>query len=275
MQTQHVPIKSTQGPETAENGNPTSKAEMGTSVDAERPSLLLKAFGRLLDASEYLNRRQSRLGNPATYDVGLFPWAQRLEDNWQSVGQEVRALLPRREQLPNFQDIAADVGKIQNDDNWKTFFLYAYGCKSERNCAQCPVTAELVASIPGMMTAFFSILSPGKHIPPHRGPYNGVLRYHLGLIIPEPKERCRIRIGSQIHHWREGESLIFDDTFDHEVWNDTDGVRVILFVDFLRPVGIPADQLRGLMLRMVRWTPFIKAGQDRHSQWEERFHNHV
>ena len=62
-----------------------------------------------------------------------------------------------------------------------------------------------------MTTSFFSILSPGKHIPAHRGAWNGILRLHLGLMVPEPRERVRIRIGNDFYSWREGEALIFDD----------------------------------------------------------------
>ena len=94
-----------------------------------------------------------------------------------------------------------------------------------------------------MTTAMFSILSPRKHILDHRGPYKGVLRYHLGLIVPEDAEACRIRVGEDIRHWEEGESMIFDDTFNHEVWNDTDETRVVLFVDVLRPLPSPESQI--------------------------------
>ena len=81
----------------------------------------------------------------------------------------------------------------------------------------------------------FSILEPGKRLPPHRGPYNGVLRLHLGLLIPEPRERAAIRVGPEQHHWTEGRVLIFDDAYEHEAWNETEQVRVVLFVDFERP----------------------------------------
>ena len=85
----------------------------------------------------------------------------------------------------------------------------------------------------------FSILSPHKHILPHCGPYKGVLRYHLGLIVPEDAENCRIRVGDDIRHWEPGKPLIFDDVFNHEVWNDTDETRVVLFVDVERPLPEP------------------------------------
>ena len=93
---------------------------------------------------------------------------------------------------------------LTQDDGWKTFFFYAYGMKAVWNCRRCPETTKLLQQIPGMKTAFFSILAPGKHLPPHTGPYKGVLRLHLGLLIPEPAEMCAIRVGSQIRHWQEG-----------------------------------------------------------------------
>src|SRR5437867_3927702 len=92
---------------------------------------------------------------------------------------------------------------------------------------------QLLERVPGMTTAFFSILSPHKHIPDHRGPYKGVLRYHLALMIPEPRQACRIRVDGEYATWEEGKSLLFDDSYDHEAWNDTDGIRVVLFMDVL------------------------------------------
>src|SRR5438445_9608768 len=115
----------------------------------------------------------------------------------------------------------------------------------------CPRTAALMREIPGMTTAMFSILSPRKHILDHRGPYKGVIRYHLGLIVPKEKEACRIRVGDTIAHWEEGKSLFFDDTFPHEVWNDTDSMRVVLFMDILRPLPAPVALLNDLIIRII------------------------
>ena len=94
-----------------------------------------------------------------------------------------------------------------------------------------------------MTTAMFSILSPRKHILDHRGPYKGVLRYHLGLIVPQRRAACRIRVGEDVRHWEQGKSMVFDDTYNHEVWNDTDETRVVLFVDVLRPLPFPESQI--------------------------------
>ncbi len=226
---------------------------------------------RILWQIEKFIGRQSKVGEATFFAVDEFPWARRLEDNWQLIRAELDRVLEDREHLPNFQDISVDQATITNDDKWKTYFLYGYGFRSDANCARCPETARLCAEIPGMQTAFFSILSPHKHIEPHRGPYKGVMRYHLGLRIPEPREGCRIRVGDDIRHWNEGGSLIFDDTYDHEAWNDTDGVRVVLFVDFVRPLRFPASALNWVVLKTIAFSPFIGDAKRRQNDWEKRF----
>jgi len=95
---------------------------------------------------------------------------------------------------------------------------------------------RVLQKIPGMKSAMFSILAPRKHIPEHRGLWKGVLRYHLGLIIPEPVGSSRIRVGKDVRFWEEGKSMIFDDSHPHEVWNDCDSQRIVLFVDVERPL---------------------------------------
>ena len=100
-----------------------------------------------------------------------------------------------------------------------------------------------------MKTAMFSILAPKKHIPEHRGMWKGMLRYHLGLIIPWPPGSCRIRVGQDIRTWDEGKSLVFDDSHLHEAWNDSDQYRVVLFVDVVRPLIFPLS----LINRSVIW----------------------
>jgi beta-hydroxylase len=160
---------------------------------------------------------------------------------------------------------------MTTDDRWKTYFLYGYGFKSEANCARCPQAARLCAQIPGMKTAFFSILAPGKHLPAHRGPYKGVMRYHLGLLIPEPAEQCGIRVDTETRHWHEGESMIFDDTYEHEAWNNTDRTRVVLFVDFVRPLRAPARWLNAAVLWAIAFSPFIGDAKRRHNDWEKTF----
>ena len=121
-----------------------------------------------------------------------------------------------------------------------------------------------------MTAACFSILSPGKHIPPHRGPYKGVLRYHLGLKVPEPTERCRIRVDDEVEHWEEGESLVFDDTYNHEVRNETSGERAILFLDVKRPMQQPMAALNDLVLGLLRYTPVVQDAYENQKQWSNQ-----
>ena len=166
-------------------------------------------------------------------------------------------MLVHREAIPNFQDISTLQPGLTEGDQWKTFFLYAFGHKLEHNCARCPQTTRLLGRIPGMKTAMFSILSPKKHIPEHRGPYKGVLRYHLALLIPEPSSSCRIRVGDDIRCWEEGKSLVFDDTHPHEVWNDSNAFRAVLFVDFVRPLLFPLSLLNRWTIWAISKRPYV------------------
>lgn len=206
------------------------------------------------------------------YDNDTYPWVKEVEAEWHLIRKELDEVMNRRDELPNFQDIMAEVGNINKDNDWKTFFLMGYDNEAVENAKRCPETVRILNKIPGVKTAFFSILSPGKHIPPHRGPYNGVLRYHLGLMVPEPKEQCRIRIGNDIRYWEEGKSIVFDDTFNHQVWNDTDGFRAILFVDFVRPLRVPFNLLNNFLLNVARDANFMKEADQRQKNWEKEFY---
>jgi beta-hydroxylase len=225
---------------------------------------LIRALQRRIGAA-------SLIGDAPFFDPSDFDWVPKLEAHYPAFRRELEGILPRRSALPNFQDISIDQRHLSQDDGWKTVFFYAYGTKAEGNCRRCPETARIVESIPGMKTAFFSILSPGKHIPPHRGPYKGVIRAHLGLIVPEPRAKCRIRVGDQLAHWEEGKVMVFDDTYVHEVWNDTDGVRVVLFLDIVRPLRFPMKAVNALILKVIAWSPFIRDAEANYKRWEEEF----
>ena len=216
--------------------------------------------------------RQSELPLQAFYDPTDFSWVAPLEANWKAVRAELDAVVAHRSALPNFQDISVDQYQLTDDDRWKTYFFYGYGFRSDANCARCPETTRLIEAIPGMETAMFSILAPGKRIPPHDGPYKGVLRYHLGLIVPEaPVEQCGIRVGPETRGWREGESLVFDDTYQHEAWNETDSTRVVLFLDVVRPLREPMRSINAAMIKAIGYSPFIQDAKRRHREWEARF----
>ena len=226
---------------------------------------------RLIQVLEKLISRYSLVGTSPFLPPEKFPWIPALEAEWKAIRAELDQVMTYRDDLPNFQDIQSDQATLTDDDRWKTYFFYGYGFKSDRNCARCPATTAAVERIPGMTTAFFSILSPHKHIDEHRGPYKGVLRYHLALAVPEPESACGIKVGGEVAHWQEGKSLVFDDTYQHQAWNDTDGYRTILFVDVVRPLPWPVAALNWLVIKAIAWSPYVGESKSNHLDWERRF----
>jgi beta-hydroxylase len=224
----------------------------------------------LLQRIERLVGQRSLVGNRPFFEPEQFDWVPRLEAGYPQIRAELDHVLAHREALPSLQDISPDQAVLSQDARWKTFFLYGFGHKAEGNCARCPATTRLVEAVPGMKTAFFSILAPGKHIPAHRGPYKGVLRCHLGLKIPSDADRCRIRVDNQVRQWKQGRILIFDDTYDHEVWNDTGEERVVLFMDVERPLPEPMASINRAIIWLVGQTSFVQQAKRNQEAWEHR-----
>jgi beta-hydroxylase len=237
-----------------------------------RRSPLQRFTLRLQTALESFVAWASRLPDTPVYRSRDFAWTASLERDWRLVRAELEQVLRAREQLPSFHEILDEVRTITTDDRWKTYWLLSAGMDCSENQLQCPETTRLLKQIPGASTAFFSILAPGKKIPPHRGAYNGILRCHLALLVPEPSEHVAIRVGNHICHWREGETLIFDDSFNHEVWNDTDGWRAVLFIDFPRPLRQPWHTMNRLFLGIARFLPLLRRANLRHLAWKRDFY---
>ena len=234
--------------------------------------LVNRAMMGIIEWAERLNEKYSKHGNRPVYDVGEFPWAMNVEREWQLIRAELNKLLVRQEELPGFHEISSEVRSLSTDRGWRSVILAAYGVKSEKSVRQCPQTWRIAQTIPGMKTAMFSIFEPGKHLKPHRGPYNGVLRLHLGLIVPEtPPQTVAIRVDNEICQWAEGKVLIFDDSYEHEAWNHSEATRVVLFVDFVKPLRFPASFVNWLILNIVVFTPFIREGARAQKKWEKRF----
>lgn len=254
-----------------------SEAEQKTRTEGledtmSREGLAARSVQRLVEAAERLNVRHSAVGNPPVYPTDMFPWARAVEAEWRLIRAELDRILVRKGDLPAFHEISSQVRSISADDDWKTFLLCGYGITSEAAVRQCPETWRILQKIPGLKSAMFSIFEPGKHLPPHRGPYNGVLRFHLGLIVPDDRARVGIRIADRTCHWDEGRALIFDDAYEHEAWNHSDKVRVVLFVDFEKPTKFPANLANKSVLRLSVFTPFIQEGYEAHKAWEKAFY---
>lgn len=215
--------------------------------------------------------RQSLAPNDPIMSPDLFPDLKAVQDEWPAIREEALAVLKFRDAIPGFEDISPDQYRIAKERNWKTFILYGFGEKLGKNCEHAPRTAAALEKVPHLQTAWFSILAPGYHIPAHTGVTKGILRAHLGLIIPKDRERCRIRVGDQIHAWGEGELIVIDDTFDHEVWNDTDEERVILLFDFDRPMRLGGRLLNKLFLQLMKLSAFYQEPRRNLADAEDRF----
>ena len=233
-------------------------------------AVILFFFWRIGGILERLNRQASVVGTGEFFDRLAFFWVSDIEANWRAIRAEVEQLLLQRARIPNLQDISEEMRWLTQDDQWKTYMMIVGGEKVEGNYQRCPKTMETVERIPGLCTAIFSILGPGKHLPTHRGYFNGMLRYHLGLIVPGPADACRIRVGNEVRAWQEGKSIIFDDTYPHEVWNDSQSDRVVLYVDFLRPMKFPMPLVSKAFIALFSGL-FMKEGEKRIRAWEERY----
>jgi aspartate beta-hydroxylase len=180
-------------------------------------------------------------------DLPSEPWPEKAMHSWiatleaasPKIESELHAIIaasafsahPEQEKL-------ADVGE------WSEFRLLSRGRSFDKNLSRCSMTAAVLKSIPGADTAgsvFFSRLAAGSHIVRHCGPHNLRIRAHLGLIVPNGN--CQMRVGTEARCWTAGEVLLFDDSFEHEVWNHTQFDRYVLIVDVWHP-ALLADEIK-------------------------------
>lgn len=172
--------------------------------------------------------------NPAYfYDKSDFPFLHKLEENFQVIREELISLLENQQEKQWLQTFP-DYVKSDQKKAWKVFTFLFFQMKSAKNAQLCPKTAELIYSIPEIISCDFSFMEPNTHILPHKGYTKMVLRCHLPLIVP-CEEKCAIRVGEETHVWKEGELVVFDDSFEHEAWNKSDEKRVVLMFDIPNP----------------------------------------
>ncbi len=200
-----------------------------------------------------------------------FKELKQFQDNWQAIADEAREVLKFRDAIPGFEEVSQDQRRIAKDKQWKTFILFGFGQKMEKNALVAPKTTKMLESVPNLQTAWFSILAPGYHIPAHTGVTKGILRAHLGVIIPKDFEKCRIRVGEEIRPWSEGSMFVIDDTYNHEVWNETDEERVILLFDFDRPMKLGGRLANKLLLSAMKLTAFYQEPKKNMEDFEDRF----
>ena len=163
-----------------------------------------------------------------------FPELEPLRRNWQTIRDEAKALYAAGHIKGSERyDDAAFNSFIKK--GWKRFYLKWYEGYLPSAEALCPKTVEMLKAIPTMKGAMFAMLPAGGKLVRHRDPFAGSLRYHLGLVTPND-DRCRIYIDGTVYSWRDGEGIVFDETFIHHAINETDQDRIILFCDVERPL---------------------------------------
>ncbi len=205
-----------------------------------------------------LYSRQSRVPDVPVIPNQHFPFVTELEANWAEIRAELEAILQDRERIPFLDKISPDQSRISHSQKWRAFFLWGLGEELTGNTARCPKTAALLRRVPGLRSAWFSILAPNYRIKPHRGITKGVLRSHLGLMVPRHWKRCRMAVGGEMVHWREGKCFVFDDSLLHQVWNRTNEERAILLFDFDRPMRWPASALNRLAMKLLKRTAYFR-----------------
>ncbi|MFY0599728.1 MAG: aspartyl/asparaginyl beta-hydroxylase domain-containing protein [Cyclobacteriaceae bacterium] len=206
-----------------------------------------------------------------------YPFFKELETNYDIIRKECEALLTIKEQLNDMEGVAGK--KTQGGiyiAKWKSF-MFKSGSFIDENCELCPQTSEILKRVPRIKQAFFSILYPNQHIKPHRGYYQGFMRYHLGVIVPDNnvEKKCWLRVNDdpednkkydkstmhkgESYHWKNGEGVIFNDNYLHDAANESDEIRVILWLDVYRRLPFWIDWLNILILYIAYRTKRVKA----------------
>ena len=185
-----------------------------------------------------------------------FPNAKIFTARWREIRDE--ALAADLRNVPRFHELMEAQRDISDNDgrDWRMLILKAYGVPMPQNLARCPVIASLLEQAPEAVSCVLSFLAPGKHIPVHRGPFRGIMRFHLMLSMPQDESgrpACVMEIDAAPYRLAEGASLLWDDTYPHEVWNRSSEARIALLLDVWRP-GMP------LHLRLVS-RAFMAAAQ--------------
>lgn len=248
-----------------------SRSTLSPPRSPQRRPFIVRAGKRLRPTVDRLIARWSRIPNAPVLNPADFSWVPLLEASWQTVRDEALRVLAHRDAIPPLNAVSPDHARIAGDGKWRSFFLYGYGHRIADNCARAPFSAALVEKLPGLNSAFFSILEPGAHIPRHRGVTKGIFTAHLGLVTPQRSENCRMQVDGSTVHWQDGRCLLFDDTYPHEVWNDTNEMRVVLLIQLTRPVSFPGSLVSRFFLGGVRKSAFVRETVANLGNWERAY----
>ena len=200
----------------------------------------------------------SAVPNTPLLDPRQFPELAPLREHWREIRDEARTLLEAGRVRPSdgHQDVAFNTFF---ERGWRRFYLKWYDDFLPSAEALCPRTVALVRSIPSVRAALFALLPAGGKLSEHRDPYAGSLRYHLGLVTPN-SDACRILVDGRAYAWRDGEDVVFDETYIHRADNKTDEDRLILFCDVERPLRTPV--MRALNRTIAKHLLYVTASRN-------------
>lgn len=185
-------------------------------------------YGRYVDTPPVLDKQR------------FFPDYKLFEERFPEIQQECRGLMDEIHAIPQFHELMKEQADLSQYGGkyWRMFVLRAYGVDNAANLKRCPAIATLLEGRPEILSATISFLEGRKRIPAHRGPFRGILRFHLGVVIPrlpDGNSASPLMIDGKVYPLEEGGTLLWDDTYEHAAWNDADSIRAALLLDIARP----------------------------------------
>jgi aspartyl/asparaginyl beta-hydroxylase (cupin superfamily) len=185
-------------------------------------------------ALEYCNRRFCSVGSGPVWGADTFSWLAELGAARDVILSEFDAYTAAGRRVPEINETEPGASKVYGPERWDMLHLYLVGHRIQPICEKFPATLGLLSRLPGLCHAKFSLLGRDRHhVPPHRDGYNGVLRMHLALRVPEGE--CYIRVGGRRLDWEDGQAFVFDPGVEHEVHKSACEDRLVLIADFHRP----------------------------------------
>lgn len=206
------------------------------------------------------------------YDASQFSFLKPLTDNFEAIQKELLQLIDSGQEN-QWMNTFPHYVESEKYKAWKIFSFIFFNMKLPQHAKLCPKTAELIFSIPEILSCDYSYMNGETHVKPHKGYSRMVLRCHLPLIVPNV-EKCALRVGNETKHWKEGELMIFDDSFEHEAWNKTTEKRIVLMFDIPNPLwGYSAYEISKYKIENMD-DPFLLAMKSK-EEWIEAFHKGI
>lgn len=206
----------------------------------QHPRFILLPYNKFI--SWYIGKEQNnKIFYTNDEKQQLFPISTLLELNYPFIKQELNLFIKEnnifnKEFNSNSNNLFSNFEKTLDYNNWNTIPVFLNGNELKYSRKYFPTIMKCIDESKGQLfTAIFSILEPGKQIEPHYGPFKGILRYHLGIDIPDGD--CFINVNNEKYKWKNGEGILFDETHLHYAQNNTNEKRVILFIDVIRPLN--------------------------------------